>query len=733
MEGIVTLEDLLEEIVGEIDDEYDLPDESFSGSTSGRSASTAPSRSTTSTSSSRQEMPQEDYHTLAGFVFGELGRAPEEGDEVDWDGLRFERRRGRRRAHREAQRRVPPGRRGAGRGRSRPDGFLYSTHPGPTLPTAFAGPAAPPSWPRPRAFPRPERLEPRRRDAARRGAGARQEARQARPADDRRPARAPASPLRGRRRRRCGSPTCSQARRRSRSPARCADVGSPTAAGGSRSCRRGSPTSSGEITAVWFNQAWLVDKLQAGHARAAARASCGANEFTVRSYDLNGASRDRRLRARLPGERGGDGQEAPRARRRGARARARRAGRAPAGAHEPSGLPPRADALRALHRPETLEEAERGAAPARLRRAARAPGRARAAPARAREETAPALGEPGDLVSRYRELLPFELTPHQERAIAEIDADLAQADADGAAAPGRSRLGQDRRRALRAPPRGRVRAEGRADGADRDPRRAALPHRSRSRAASSASGRAAHALGRRTTRAPARRRSSSGRMRSSRKDVDLERGRRRRRRRAAPFRRRAAPRASPEGRTPHVLHMTATPIPRTLALTVYGDLSVSEIAKPPANRKPVKTAWVTEERSSEAYKRLRKHLDDGRQAYVVCPLIEESETSARAGRRARGRAPAKGRAERLPRRPDARTAAAGRAARADGAVQGARARRARRDDRDRGRRRRSERDDHDRPGGRPLRPRAAAPAARPGGAGGRAVVLPARLTARRRS
>jgi ATP-dependent DNA helicase RecG len=80
--------------------------------------------------------------------------------------------------------------------------------------------------------------------------------------------------------------------------------------------------------------------------------------------------------------------------------------------------------------------------------------------------------------------------------------------------------------------------------------------------------------------------------------------------------------------------MTATPIPRTLALTVYGDLSVSEIAKPPANRKPVKTAWVTEERSSEAYKRLRKHLDAGRQAYVVCPLIEETETSvARAAER----------------------------------------------------------------------------------------------------
>ena len=73
--------------------------------------------------------------------------------------------------------------------------------------------------------------------------------------------------------------------------------------------------------------------------------------------------------------------------------------------------------------------------------------------------------------------------------------------------------------------------------------------------------------------------------------------------------------------------MTATPIPRTLALTVYGDLAVSEIAKPPASRKPVITSWIGEERASEAYTRLRRLLDEGRQAYVVCPLIEESETS----------------------------------------------------------------------------------------------------------
>ncbi len=81
-----------------------------------------------------------------------------------------------------------------------------------------------------------------------------------------------------------------------------------------------------------------------------------------------------------------------------------------------------------------------------------------------------------------------------------------------------------------------------------------------------------------------------------------------------------------EGRSPHVLHMTATPIPRTLALTVYGDLDVSELAVLPANRKPVITRRIPDERASEAYTRLTRLLHEGRQAYVVCPLIEQSET-----------------------------------------------------------------------------------------------------------
>src|SRR5665648_259972 len=71
--------------------------------------------------------------------------------------------------------------------------------------------------------------------------------------------------------------------------------------------------------------------------------------------------------------------------------------------------------------------------------------------------------------------------------------------------------------------------------------------------------------------------------------------------------------------------MTATPIPRTLALTLYGDLDISTIKAMPAGRRPVRTWLVPEFKRSGAYGFIREQLDAGRQCYVVCPLIEESE------------------------------------------------------------------------------------------------------------
>jgi ATP-dependent DNA helicase RecG len=81
-----------------------------------------------------------------------------------------------------------------------------------------------------------------------------------------------------------------------------------------------------------------------------------------------------------------------------------------------------------------------------------------------------------------------------------------------------------------------------------------------------------------------------------------------------------------KGRTrPDTLIMTATPIPRTLSLTLYGDLEVSIIDELPPGRKPVETRLVSLAERQEAYDEVRRELDTGRQAYVICPLVEESE------------------------------------------------------------------------------------------------------------
>jgi ATP-dependent DNA helicase RecG len=80
-----------------------------------------------------------------------------------------------------------------------------------------------------------------------------------------------------------------------------------------------------------------------------------------------------------------------------------------------------------------------------------------------------------------------------------------------------------------------------------------------------------------------------------------------------------------KGLHPDVLVMTATPIPRTLALTLYGDLDVSTIRDVPPGRLPIRTVAKPESRRGDVYAFIRQQLDEGRQAYVVYPLVEESE------------------------------------------------------------------------------------------------------------
>ena len=90
MEGIVTLEDLLEEIVGDIEDEFDLPDESIEQIDEDTVIIDGTFPIDDFNERFKTEMPDEDYHTMAGFVFGLLGRQPEAGDTINHDGMRFD-------------------------------------------------------------------------------------------------------------------------------------------------------------------------------------------------------------------------------------------------------------------------------------------------------------------------------------------------------------------------------------------------------------------------------------------------------------------------------------------------------------------------------------------------------------------------------------------------------------------------------------------------------------------
>jgi ATP-dependent DNA helicase RecG len=383
---------------------------------------------------------------------------------------------------------------------------------------------------------------------------------------------------------------------------------------------------SGAIPAVWFNQDWLVDKLQPG-TRVRLRGQLRRNEFAVRSYDLNGGASTADLAPIYPA---GEEITPPRMRVLADRALAlahNAPDPLPARLKHAERLPQRADALHALHRPRTLEEAEIG-----RRRLAFDEllllqlGLARLNRERERE-VAPGLGEPGELLGRYRATLPFKLTPHQEQAIEGLDADLArevpmQRLLQGDVGSGKTVVALYA--LLRAVERGfqgalmaptetlaeqhflTLEALCRELGVSVGLLTSSVGKRARAQAEDAAILVGTHALIQEGV--------ELDRLAVAVVDEQHRFGVEQRR-------------ALAERRSPHVLHMTATPIPRTLALTVYGDLAVSEIARPPASRKPVVTRWIPEERASEAYRRLTRLLREGRQAYVVCPLIEESETS----------------------------------------------------------------------------------------------------------
>jgi ATP-dependent DNA helicase RecG len=376
---------------------------------------------------------------------------------------------------------------------------------------------------------------------------------------------------------------------------------------------------SATVSATWFNQPWLERQLQPGvHVRLRGRQ--GRFGFDVRSFDIGDGEATADFAPVYPASeeitakkiRELVGAVLPRS----------FPDPLPASLRDGERLPTRADALWALHRPRSLTEAETG----RRRLAFDELLLLQIGIARRRREreteVAPALGEPGELSAKYRGVLPFVLTEHQERAIAEIDADLLrrvpmQRLLQGDVGSGKTVVAlyallraveSGRQGALMAPT--ETLAEQHFLTIDELCRELGVTC----------------ALLTGSVKHDVRADIVVGTHALIQEGVDLSNlavavvdeqhrfGVEQRK-------------ALTEGRSPHVLHMTATPIPRTLALTIYGDLAVSEIAQPPANRKPIETAWVTEEKTSTAYSRLRKHLDAGRQAYVVCPLIEESETS----------------------------------------------------------------------------------------------------------
>jgi ATP-dependent DNA helicase RecG len=378
------------------------------------------------------------------------------------------------------------------------------------------------------------------------------------------------------------------------------------------------------VSATWFNQPWLEQRLQPGtHVRLRGRQ--GRYGFDVRSFDIGDGEATADFAPVYPAS------EEITSKKLGELVLAALPSSfddpLPAELKAEEGLPQRGDAFWALHRPRSLDEAEEG----RRRLAFDELLLLQLGIARRRREreveVAAALDAPGDLIARYREVLPFTLTEDQERAIVEIDADLRRTTPmqrllQGDVGSGKTVVAlyallraveSHRQGALMAPTETLAEQhfltlEGtcRELGVSHALLTSSSPKRERAQALAADIVIGTHAL-----------------IQEGVDWRDLAVAVVDEQHRFGVAQRRALA----EGRAPHVLHMTATPIPRTLALTVYGDLAVSEIAKPPANRRPIKTAWVGEAKSGEAYSRLRKHLDEGRQAYVVCPLIEESETS----------------------------------------------------------------------------------------------------------
>jgi ATP-dependent DNA helicase RecG len=400
---------------------------------------------------------------------------------------------------------------------------------------------------------------------------------------------------------------------------------------------------SGPLKAIWFNQAWLAERLGPG-TRLLLNGKLERSGFRVEAHEIVGeaaapAPAGIHTTGLVPVHPAAEGLRPNRIREwawQALEAAPLAVEPLPAELRARRGLPVEADALRAVHFPEAAPQArlarERLALEELvLHQAALATRR------RGRRESRPGIeiGAGDGLVDRWLASLPFEPTGDQRTAFAELDADLAsgkpmQRLLMGEVGSGKTvvslfamlrALETGHQAALMAPT--ETLAEQHAQTLDRLLAGEVVPF----------------ALLTGATPA-ARRRQTLARLRSGElglvvgthaliePDVELaslavcvvdEQHR------FGVSQRAALDAKGPGEAAPHVLHMTATPIPRTLSLTAYGDLDTTTIRELPTGRRPVRTWVVGEEKRAGAYDFIRDRLREGRQAYVVCPLVSDSE------------------------------------------------------------------------------------------------------------
>jgi ATP-dependent DNA helicase RecG len=399
---------------------------------------------------------------------------------------------------------------------------------------------------------------------------------------------------------------------------------------------------SGHVRATWFNQPWVASKLTPGTALLLTGKYSGKG-FAIREWELaSGGGEEERPDGLVPLHAASESIRAQQIR--------EWVGQAVAWAPNAiEGLPGEmrarrrlaglGDALRAVHFPEFADEVDEarkrlGFEELFLHQALLATRKRTHRTAR----PAPRFGKPGEMVGRWLESLPFEPTGDQLKAFDEIERDLDSGEPMQRLLMGEVGSGKtvvalySMLRALEAGYQATLMAPtetlaeqhaitlGRLLAEEAIPfalLTGATPAPVRRRALDQlASGELGLILGTHALIEPTVRFARLGLC-----VVDEQH-------RFGVGQRRALDEKGVEGMAPHVLHMTATPIPRTLSLTEYGDLDATALHELPAGRQPISTHLVSEEQRGEAFEFLRRQLREGRQAFVVCPLVGESEKVA---------------------------------------------------------------------------------------------------------